>query len=81
MTPHEALEFLDTGIDMLAPAFGNVHGEYVPKGPRAFLQFDRLKGVQNAVKGNPRTLAGWQLGVRRSACFLAGGVQFHFAQG
>jgi fructose-bisphosphate aldolase class II len=25
-TPEEALEFIDTGIDFLAPAFGNFHG-------------------------------------------------------
>jgi fructose-bisphosphate aldolase, class II len=27
-TPEEALQFVDTGIDCLAPAFGNVHGKY-----------------------------------------------------
>ncbi len=27
-TPEEALQFIDTGIDFLAPAFGNVHGKY-----------------------------------------------------
>jgi fructose-bisphosphate aldolase class II len=27
-TPEEALRFVDTGIDFLAPAFGNVHGNY-----------------------------------------------------
>jgi fructose-bisphosphate aldolase, class II len=27
-TPEEALQFVDTGIDFLAPAFGNVHGKY-----------------------------------------------------
>lgn len=27
-TESEALEFVDTGIDFLAPAFGNVHGNY-----------------------------------------------------
>jgi len=53
-TPDEALEFRDTGIDMLAPAFGNVHGEYGPKGPRAFLQLDRLKAVQESIKGKAR---------------------------
>lgn len=51
MTPDEAEEFLNTGIDFLAPAFGNVHGEYGPKGPRGFLQLDRLRSVRAAVKG------------------------------
>ena len=50
-TPEEALLFLETGIDFLAPAFGNVHGEYGSKGPRAWLQFHRLKSIQEAVKG------------------------------
>jgi fructose-bisphosphate aldolase class II len=27
-TKEEAEEFVDTGIDFLAPAFGNVHGNY-----------------------------------------------------
>jgi fructose-bisphosphate aldolase, class II len=27
-TPEEALQFIETGIDFLAPAFGNVHGKY-----------------------------------------------------
>jgi fructose-bisphosphate aldolase class II len=53
-TPEQALEFLDTGIDFLAPAFGNVHGEYGSKGPRAWLQFDRLRSIQKTVKGRAR---------------------------
>jgi fructose-bisphosphate aldolase class II len=28
-TAEEAMEFVDTGIDFLAPAFGNVHGDYM----------------------------------------------------
>lgn len=27
-TPEQALQFVDTGIDFLAPAFGNFHGHY-----------------------------------------------------
>jgi len=50
-TPEQALEFVDTGIDMLAPAFGNVHGEYGIKGPRGWLELDRLERVREAVKG------------------------------
>lgn len=51
-SPEEALEFLATGIDFLAPAFGNVHGLYVGgKGPRPHLQFERLEKVREATKG------------------------------
>lgn len=50
-TPEQALEFLATGIDFLAPAFGNIHGEYGAKGPRGWLDFDRLEKVKEAVGG------------------------------
>lgn len=33
-TPEEVEEFIATGVDFLAPAFGNVHGEYGPRGPQ-----------------------------------------------
>jgi fructose-bisphosphate aldolase class II len=33
-TAEEVDEFVDTGVDALAPAFGNVHGEYGPQGPQ-----------------------------------------------
>ncbi|KAJ6095932.1 fructose-bisphosphate aldolase [Penicillium sp. IBT 16267x] len=33
-TAEEVDEFIDTGVDVLAPAFGNVHGEYGPQGPQ-----------------------------------------------
>lgn len=42
-TPEQAEEFLALGIDWLAPAFGNVHGRYGPKGPS--LDYDRLTRV------------------------------------
>jgi len=38
-TVEEVDEFVDTGVDALAPAFGNVHGEYGPGGPQ--LDFER----------------------------------------
>ncbi|CAK7235656.1 hypothetical protein SBRCBS47491_009369 [Sporothrix bragantina] len=38
-TPEETQQFVDTGVDLLAPAFGNVHGEYGPKG--IILEWDR----------------------------------------
>ncbi|PMD17435.1 aldolase [Hyaloscypha hepaticicola] len=50
-TPEQALEFVATGIDFLAPAFGNIHGEYGARGPRGWLEFDRLEKVRKAVEG------------------------------
>jgi fructose-bisphosphate aldolase class II len=38
-TPEEVDEFVATGVDSLAPAFGNVHGEYGRTGPQ--LDFER----------------------------------------
>ena len=38
-TPEEVEQFVATGVDALAPAFGNVHGEYGPQGPQ--LDFTR----------------------------------------
>lgn len=38
-TAEEVDEFVDTGVDVIAPAFGNVHGEYGPRGPQ--LDFER----------------------------------------
>lgn len=42
-TAEEVDQFLATGVDALAPAFGNVHGEYGPEGPQ--LDFQRLVTV------------------------------------
>ena len=47
-TPEQAGEFMDLGIDWLAPAFGNVHGNYGPKGPQ--LDLDRLGRVHEATR-------------------------------
>lgn len=38
-TVEEVDEFIDTGVDALAPAFGNIHGEYGLQGPQ--LDFER----------------------------------------
>ncbi|KIH92142.1 tagatose 1,6-diphosphate aldolase [Sporothrix brasiliensis 5110] len=46
-TPEQAEEFVATGIEMLAPAFGNVHGEYGPRGIQ--LEYDRLDSINKAV--------------------------------
>lgn len=48
-TPEQAEEFMALGIDWLAPAFGNVHGKYGPKGPQ--LEYDRLQKIHNVTKG------------------------------
>lgn len=41
-TPEEVEEFIATGVDFLAPAVGNVHGEYGPMGPQ--LDYERSVG-------------------------------------
>ncbi|KAF2192820.1 putative fructose-bisphosphate aldolase [Zopfia rhizophila CBS 207.26] len=46
-TPEEAQRFVDCGIDWLAPAFGNVHGNYGPRGIQ--LEYDRLQFINDAV--------------------------------
>lgn len=46
-TPAQAEEFVALGIDWLAPAFGNVHGKYGPKGPQ--LDFPRLESIEAKV--------------------------------
>lgn len=46
-TPEEARRFVDTGIDWLAPAFGNVHGEYGPRGIQ--LEYERLESINREV--------------------------------
>ncbi|THZ82634.1 aldolase [Aureobasidium pullulans] len=43
-TPEEVDEFIQTGVDFLAPAFGNVHGEYGGRGPQ--LDFERLQSIR-----------------------------------
>ena len=51
-TPSEAIEFVNTGIDWLAPAFGNVHGSYGARGIQ--LDYARLQSVNDAVGGKVR---------------------------
>ena len=46
-TPDVAEEFVATGIELLAPAFGNVHGEYGPRGVQ--LDFERLEKINAKV--------------------------------
>ncbi|MCJ1309278.1 hypothetical protein MMC25_002937 [Agyrium rufum] len=46
-SPEEARTFVETGIEMLAPAFGNVHGNYGPRGIQ--LEYDRLEAINREV--------------------------------
>lgn len=48
-TPEEAQRFVDTGISWLAPAFGNVHGSYGPRGIQ--LEYDRLDAINKEIGG------------------------------
>lgn len=46
-SPDEAQQFVDTGISWLAPAFGNVHGSYGPRGIQ--LEYERLNAIDKQV--------------------------------
>ncbi|CAG8115569.1 unnamed protein product [Penicillium salamii] len=48
-TPEEVDEFVNTGVDALAPAFGNVHGEYGSRGPQ--LDYERFEQIHTQVRG------------------------------
>jgi fructose-bisphosphate aldolase, class II len=49
-TPDEALQFIATGIDFLAPAIGNVHGAYHGV-ENIKLDYPRLKAIRDVSKG------------------------------
>ncbi|KAL2287898.1 hypothetical protein FJTKL_04685 [Diaporthe vaccinii] len=51
-TPEQVEDFIATGIDFLAPAFGNVHGDYGPRGP--VLEYDRLEKIRETIAGRVR---------------------------
>ncbi|KAL1651974.1 hypothetical protein SLS58_000097 [Diplodia intermedia] len=51
-TEEEARDFAATGVDILAPAIGNVHGEYGAAGPK--LDFGRMDTLVAAVRGEVR---------------------------
>ncbi|KAF4619047.1 hypothetical protein G7Y89_g14801 [Cudoniella acicularis] len=53
-TLDEATDFVATGVDALAPAIGNVHGEYGPAGPN--LDFERLRQIRAHVDGKVRVV-------------------------
>ncbi|KAL8721110.1 MAG: hypothetical protein Q9225_002133 [Loekoesia sp. 1 TL-2023] len=46
-SPEEAQQFVNTGISWLAPAFGNVHGSYGPRGIQ--LEYERLDAIEKQV--------------------------------
>ncbi|KAJ5087461.1 fructose-bisphosphate aldolase [Penicillium angulare] len=48
-TAEEVDEFVDTGVDVLAPSFGNVHGEYGKRGPQ--LDFERFEKIRAQANG------------------------------
>ncbi|KAJ5716747.1 fructose-bisphosphate aldolase [Penicillium malachiteum] len=48
-TAEEVDEFVATGVDVLAPSFGNVHGEYGPRGPQ--LDFARFANIRDQADG------------------------------
>jgi len=49
-TPEEALRFIETGIDFLAPAIGNVHGPYHGV-ENIHIQYDRLQKIREVSDG------------------------------
>ncbi|KAK8198154.1 tagatose 1,6-diphosphate aldolase [Phyllosticta capitalensis] len=51
-TSEQAEAFVGTGVDILAPAIGNVHGEYGPGGPQ--LDFPRLGDLTKTTGGRVR---------------------------
>ncbi|KAJ3523094.1 hypothetical protein NM208_g12582 [Fusarium decemcellulare] len=60
-TYEETRAFIDIGVDFLAPAFGNVHGEYGPRG--IALEWDRL--VWRAWRSFHKALDGPAYGLHR----------------
>ncbi|KAH0341295.1 aldolase, partial [Aureobasidium melanogenum] len=56
-TPEDVEDFIATGVDLLAPAFGNIHGEspYGVKGPQ--LDYDRLASIKKQANGRVRIVA------------------------
>ncbi|KAK8240905.1 fructose-bisphosphate aldolase [Phyllosticta capitalensis] len=74
-TPADAVEFAETGIDWLAPAFGNVHGNYGPRG--VVLEYDRLAAIRAAVGDRVKLVlhgADPMTGEHFGRCVAEGGV-------
>lgn len=50
-TPEQAAEFVKaTGVDLLAPAVGNIHGIVVAEGVREKLDIERIQAIRSAVQ-------------------------------
>ncbi|KAM0550190.1 hypothetical protein ACHAPJ_009038 [Fusarium lateritium] len=57
--PEDAANFVrETGVQFLAPSFGNVHGNYGPGGPDAFWRRSLLMEVHKAIPEVPFALHG-----------------------
>ncbi|KAL6800978.1 tagatose-bisphosphate aldolase [Trichoderma sp. SZMC 28013] len=54
-TCEETEQFIHSGVNILAPAFGNVHGEYGPRG--IILEWDRLEKIHKILAGNRAFIA------------------------
>ncbi|THX14598.1 aldolase [Aureobasidium pullulans] len=56
-TPEDVEQFIATGVDFLAPAFGNIHGEspYGKAGPQ--LDYARLEAIKKQANGRVRIVA------------------------
>ncbi|KAI5244767.1 aldolase [Aureobasidium subglaciale] len=56
-TPEDVEDFIATGVDFLAPAFGNIHGEspYGKTGPQ--LDYARLEAIKKQANGRVRIVA------------------------
>ncbi|CAN9144348.1 unnamed protein product [Alternaria alternata] len=49
-SPEDVDNFINAGIDILAPSIGNVHGDYGPAGPKeGQLHYDRLEAVDRQI--------------------------------
>lgn len=74
-TPEEVEEFIATGIDFLAPAFGNVHGEYGGE-ENIKLDYGRLEGIREKCKGRVQVVLhgtnGFPEGIMKKC--ISGGV-------
>ncbi|KAH6657056.1 ketose-bisphosphate aldolase [Truncatella angustata] len=53
-TEDQVEDFIATGIDFLAPAFGNVHGKYGARGP--VLEYDRLAMIRKKADNRVRVV-------------------------
>lgn len=67
-TPDEVEDFIATGVDFLAPAVGNIHGEYGPQGP----QLDFPRSVATTSKVHQRTQLTWRADSKPFASKLQG---------